>query len=105
MARNLRHGVDFPCAGDGFRLELPYRGAVPRLSTAKVYKAMRLKQSIARYRTFNGETYIAWLINPTTDRVALYRARGVKCRTVDGEVFIREDDKKKAKSIDYEIDP
>ncbi len=59
-----------------------------------------VKASCDRYRTFKGESFIAWLIYVTPERVATYRAAGIRCRRVDGELFVHEDDKKLALDTD-----
>lgn len=55
-----------------------------------------VKDSIDCYRTIKGERYVAWLVNPTQDCVAAYRAAGIKCRRINGELFIRFVDQSRA---------
>ncbi len=61
----------------------------------------RFKASSERYRTFGGDTYIGWLIYWTDDRVAAYRQAGVRFRRLKEELFIHEDDKDLALTIDH----
>lgn len=59
-----------------------------------------IKLSSDRYRHFNGELFIAWLIYPSTERVSTYRAAGVRCRRIKEDLYINEDDKDLALQID-----
>lgn len=53
------------------------------------------------YRTINGVRYIGWLVSPSSDRIAAYRAAGVRCRKVRAdELFIAEADTDIAQNID-----
>jgi hypothetical protein len=59
-----------------------------------------VKASCDQYRHFNGNLYIAWLIYVTPERVAAYRAAGIRCRRVKGELYIHDDDRKLARDTD-----
>lgn len=52
------------------------------------------------YRTINGAPYIAWMSFPSVDRIAAYRARGIRCRRFGDELFIAESDQDAARVVD-----
>jgi hypothetical protein len=58
-----------------------------------------LKDSVYRYRTFSDGRYIGWLTNPTNLAFDLYRQAGVRCRRVDGEMFIHLMDEDDARHV------
>jgi hypothetical protein len=59
-----------------------------------------VKASCDLYRHFNGELFVAWLIYPTAERIAAYRAAGVRCRRLKQDLFIHDDDRNLARDID-----
>lgn len=64
----------------------------------------RFKSSTERYRTFGGATYIGWLAYASDDRVVAYRAAGIRCRRLDDDLLIHEDDRDAARAIDHRLD-
>jgi hypothetical protein len=52
------------------------------------------------YRTFKGEHYTAWTSFPSEERIAAYRAAGLKCRRLGDELFMRAIDCDEAHEID-----
>ena len=57
------------------------------------------KDTADSYRTFKGERYVGWLVNPSPDLIAAYRAAGLKCRRIGDELFLRETDQEAAHEI------
>lgn len=64
----------------------------------------RFKSSTSRYRTFGGATYIGWLACASDDRVAAYRAAGIRCRRLDDDLLVHEDDLNDARELDARLD-
>lgn len=52
------------------------------------------------YRTFCGERHLAWMSFPSAERIAAYRANGVRCKRIGEELFVHEDDLKLASHVD-----
>jgi hypothetical protein len=55
------------------------------------------------YRTFGGVYYTAWMSFPSKERIAAYRAAGLKCRRVGDELFMRGVDCDSASDIDRRL--
>lgn len=78
-------------------LPKPYdKSANRRLNHAGV------KNSANMWRTFGGELYPHYAIEPTEEQIAAYRAAGVKCRRVGVELFVREADQALAAQVDQQ---
>lgn len=59
-----------------------------------------VKDSANMWRTFGGEHYGHWAICPSAERIAAYRASGIKCRRIRDELFVREADESAAAALD-----
>lgn len=67
----------------------------------RTLNAAGVKNSSNRWRTFNGEIYIMWTVEQFEGQRKLYTAAGVRNHLIDGcEIFIHEDDKALARSVD-----
>lgn len=66
--------------------------------------AQGLKDSINCYRTVDGYRYDAWISCPSQDRIAAYRAAGIRCRKFGEELFVHQLDTDMAASIDRKLD-
>lgn len=64
----------------------------------------RFKASSEQYRTFHGEHYIAWLIYPTLERIAAYRAAGIACAKRGVDLYVRESDADTALKLDRDAE-
>lgn len=56
--------------------------------TGRSRNALGLNDSIDCYRTFDGARYVAWLSNPSADRIEGYRKEGIRCRRLNRELFV-----------------
>ena len=61
-----------------------------------------VKDSANMWRTFGGEHYGHWAICPSAERIAAYRAAGLKCRRIKDELFLRHADEARAAELDAE---
>jgi hypothetical protein len=59
-----------------------------------------VKYSADQYRTINGEHYICWMFYVDAEIVEAYRAAGLKCRAIKGELYLRNSDIDAAVAID-----
>lgn len=59
-----------------------------------------VKASIDMYRTIGGAHFIAWTSFPSAERIAAYRAAGVRCARRGVELFIHHADEDEAKAVD-----
>ena len=59
-----------------------------------------LKMSADRWRTWGDERFECWSTEWNAERVAAYRAAGLKVRRFEGETFLRPVDFKAADQID-----
>lgn len=57
---------------------------------------------IDTYRTFGGQLFHAWLEFPSMERIAQYRAAGVRCRRQKTTLFVHREDLNKAAIVDAE---
>lgn len=62
-----------------------------------------VKDSADMWRTFDGAHYPAWLICPSKERVAAYRAAGIRCRRIKDELFVHHMDTDEAAKIDSQM--
>jgi hypothetical protein len=59
-----------------------------------------VKNSINRYRTFDGELFVCWSAgDATADVAAAYRRGGIRTRLVAGEMFVHHTDTAKARAF------
>jgi hypothetical protein len=58
------------------------------------------KDSSEMFRTVKGQRFVQWAIWASDERVAAYRAAGLRVRRFVGELFIHTDDQKAAAEID-----
>lgn len=65
---------------------------------------MALKTSAARWRVWGGERFECWSTEWSDERVAAYRAAGLKVRRLEGETFLRVTDFETARQLDDMLD-
>lgn len=58
-----------------------------------------VKNSADLYRTFDGDHYPQWEIEPRPEYITNLRAAGVRCRRVKGELFIHHADVDLARTV------
>lgn len=63
-----------------------------------------VKASCDCYRTIKGHEYQAWMSCPSTDRIAAYRAAGVRVRRFGEELFVHVWDTEEAGKVDAALD-
>lgn len=66
--------------------------------------ALGLKDTMYCYRTFNGAEYVGWMAYVSKDRMAAYRAAGVRVRKVGSDVFVHHMDKDEALRVDDAVE-
>ena len=59
-----------------------------------------VKASIDMYRTIGGAHFISWGSFMTDERIAAYRAAGIRCARRGVELFIHHADEEAAKAVD-----
>ena len=64
-----------------------------------------VNETTACYRTIKGERYVGWTSGASTNRVAAYRAAGVRCRRLGDDLFVCHADEAKAKQVDAQVGP
>ncbi len=64
-----------------------------------------VKASCDCYRTIKGHEFQAWTSCPSADRIAAYRAAGVRCRRFKDELFVHVWDTEEAAKVDSQLGP
>lgn len=59
-----------------------------------------MKNTVDRVRRFNGAEYIGWMAHADGKLLDEYRAAGIRCRRVGGDVFIHHMDEDDARALD-----
>lgn len=59
-----------------------------------------VKESYDQYRTIKGAHHVAWSVNPSMDRIAAYRAAGVRCALRGDDLYVHHMDTDIAGTVD-----
>lgn len=77
----------------------------PTKATRNTRNAHGVKESSDCYRTFSDGRYDCWMSCPSDERIAAYRAAGIRCKRRGEELFVHQMDTDMATKIDRQLDP
>lgn len=63
-----------------------------------------VKESCDQYRTIKGAHHVAWSVNPSAERIAAYKAAGVRCALRGDDLYVHHMDTDDAATVDTKAD-